>query len=56
VATFDVKQPFPANAAVSVHLHKNLAGGLYAYETDQNTCTVTFVHFVDGTSWGDPKM
>jgi hypothetical protein len=52
VATFDVKQLFPPDVDVSVHLHKNLAGGLYAYETDQNSCNVRYVHFVDGTSWG----
>ena len=54
LATFDVKQAFPANAATSVHLHKNLAGGLYAYETDRNDCRVQYVHFVDGTSWSAP--
>jgi hypothetical protein len=55
VATFDVKQSFPPHTVVPVHLHKNLAGGLYAYETDQNTCNVQYVHFVDGTQWGDPR-
>lgn len=51
VATFDVKQLFPPNVTVHVHLHKNLAGGLYAYGSDRNACNVRYVHFVDGTSW-----
>ena len=55
VANFDVKQAFPPNAVVQVHLHENLPGGLYAYESDRNSCTVRYVHFVDGTQWSDPN-
>lgn len=55
VAAFNVAQPFPPGTPVAVHLHKNLAGGLYAYESSENTCRVRYVHFVDGTSWGDPQ-
>lgn len=55
VALFDVERSFPAGADVAVHLHKNLSGGLYAYESDENACHVQYVHFVDGTTWGDPN-
>ncbi|HTV93636.1 MAG TPA: hypothetical protein VMG98_13050 [Verrucomicrobiae bacterium] len=55
VATFDVAHAFPAHADVAVHLHKNLSGGLFAYSSDENACNVRYVHFVNGTSWGDPR-
>ena len=50
--SFDIQQPIPAHGSLSVHLHKNLPGGLYAYASDQNVCNVRYVHFVDGTAWG----
>lgn len=55
VATFDVAQAFPPGTDVPVHLHKNLRGGLYAYESDSNACNIRYVHFVDGSTWGDPN-
>ncbi len=55
VATFDVESTFPPGADVSVHLHKNLSGGLFAYVSDDNACNIRYVHFVDGTTWGDPN-
>lgn len=55
VALFDVESTFPPDADVSLHLHKNLSGGLFAYVSDDNACNVRYVHFVDGTTWGDPN-
>jgi|GEM_PF-2192654 hypothetical protein len=52
VAMFDVHAIFAPHADLVQHLHKNLSGGLFAYASDQNTCDVRYVHFVDGTSWG----
>ncbi|HTX56444.1 MAG TPA: hypothetical protein VMD47_04995 [Candidatus Acidoferrales bacterium] len=56
VANFDVKQTFPPDASVAVHMQKYLAGGLYAYSTTQNACKVEYVHFIDGTIWGNPSF
>ena len=56
VATFNVTNTFPPHASVPVHLHKNLSGGLFAYSSDDNACNVRYVHFVDGSSWGDPRV
>ncbi len=56
VATFNVQQAFPTDAETTVHLHKNLPGGLFAYESDTNACHVRYVHFVDGTTWGNPRV
>ncbi|MGA2392517.1 MAG: hypothetical protein ABSH03_04080 [Candidatus Lustribacter sp.] len=55
-ATFDVRDTFAPGADVNEHLHKNLSGGLFAVATNDDRCTVRYVHFVDGTSWGDPAM
>lgn len=52
-AMFDLRATFPPNGDVAESLHKNLTGGLFAYaSSDPSRCTVTYVHFVDGTSWG----
>jgi hypothetical protein len=53
-ATFDVRDTFAPGADVSEHLHKNLSGGLFAVATTDDRCSVRYVHFVDGTQWGDP--
>lgn len=53
VATFDIHGTFAPNADVAEHLHKNLSGGLFADATNDPRCDVTYVHFVDGTSWGN---
>jgi hypothetical protein len=50
-ATFDVQGTFAPNTDYTQKLHKTLSGGLYAYESDHNTCNVQHVHFTDGTSW-----
>jgi len=55
IASFDVQTTFAPHAVTPVHLHKNLSGGLYAWESENNACNVRYVHFVDGSSWGDPK-
>jgi hypothetical protein len=55
IATFDVHDSFPPGADVMEHLHKNLSGGLFATSTNDNRCSVTYVHFVNGLSWGKPK-
>lgn len=52
VAFFDVRSPIAPGGDVTVHLHKNLKGGLFADESDRNACNVRYVHFVDGTTWG----
>jgi hypothetical protein len=56
LATFDVHDSFPPGADVTEHLHKNLSGGLFATATNDNRCSVTYVHFVNGLSWGKPKL
>jgi hypothetical protein len=55
VATFDVHATFVPHVDLVQHLHKNLSGGLFAYASDQNSCEVRYVHFVNGTSWGTPQ-
>ena len=50
-ATFDVKATFPPGVDVQRHVRRTVNGGLFAYTSDQNDCTVDYVHFTDGTSW-----
>ena len=54
-ATFDVRGTFPPNVDVQKALRKTVSGGLYAYESDKNTCNVQHVHFTDGTTWDRPQ-
>lgn len=54
--TFDVRDTFAPGADVDEHLHKNLTGGLFTVATTDDRCNVRYVHFVDGTSWGDPAL
>lgn len=53
-ATFDLKEAFAPGADVSRHLHRTVNGGLYAYWSDHNDCTIDYVHFTNGTSWTRP--
>jgi hypothetical protein len=53
-ATFDVKAPFPPGADVSRHVRRTVNGGLFAYVSDTNDCTVDYVHFTNGSSWTRP--
>ncbi len=50
-ATFDVKGAFPPKTDVSKHVRRTVNGGLFGFVSDQNDCTVDYVHFTDGTSW-----
>jgi hypothetical protein len=55
-ATFDLKESFAPNADVTRRVRRNVSGGLYTYVSDQNDCTVDYVHFSDGSSWtGDAR-
>ncbi len=54
-ATFDVRAAFAPGTDVTKHLRRTVRGGLYSYESDQNDCSVDYVHFVDGTSWSRPS-
>jgi hypothetical protein len=56
LATFDVHDSFPPGADVTEHLHKNLSGGLFATATNDDRCSVTYVHFVNGLSWTKPRL
>jgi hypothetical protein len=56
LATFDVHDSFPPGADVTEHLHKNLSGGLFATATNDDRCSVTYVHFANGQFWGKPKL
>ncbi|HTD34826.1 MAG TPA: hypothetical protein VK665_14250 [Candidatus Elarobacter sp.] len=53
-ATFDVRAPFPPGADVSRHVRRTVNGGLFAYVSDTNDCTVDYVHFTNGGSWTRP--
>lgn len=50
-AEFDLKGVFPPGADVSRHVRRTVSGGLFAYVSDQNDCTVDYVHFTNGTAW-----
>jgi hypothetical protein len=53
-ATFDIKTAFPPGVDVKQHVRRTVNGGMFAYVSDQNDCTVDYVHFTDGTSWRRP--
>jgi hypothetical protein len=53
-ATFDVKAAFPPGADVTRHVRRTVNGGLFAYVSDTNDCTVDYVHFTNGSSWTRP--
>jgi len=53
-ATFDLKEPFAPGADVSRHVRRTVNGGLFAYVSDKNDCTVDYVHFTNGSSWTRP--
>jgi hypothetical protein len=53
-ATFDVKAPFPPGTDVSRHVRRTVNGGLFAYVSDTNDCTVDYVHFANGSAWTRP--
>jgi len=53
-ANFDVHAAFAPNVEITKHLRRTVSGGLYSYESDQNDCSVDYVHFTDGTSWSRP--
>jgi hypothetical protein len=54
-ATFDVHGTFEPGVDMQKSLRKTVGGGLYANESEQNTCIVQYVHFTDGTSWDKPE-
>lgn len=53
-ATFDVRGDFAPGVEIQKALRKSVGMGLFSYESSQNNCNVTFVHFTDGTSWTPP--
>jgi hypothetical protein len=53
-AEFDLKGVFPPGTDVSRHVRRTVSGGLFAYVSDQNDCTVDYVHFTNGSSWTRP--
>ncbi len=52
---FDIKGAFNPNVDVKRRLSHSVGIGLYTYTSSANTCTVQYVHFVDGSSWGQPR-
>jgi hypothetical protein len=54
-AAFDVKLALAPGADLNQHVRHNVAGGLFSNWSDQNDCTVDYVHFTDGTSWSPPS-
>jgi hypothetical protein len=53
-ATFDLKTAFPPGTDVSRHVRRTVNGGLFAYVSDTNDCTVDYVHFTNGSAWTRP--
>jgi hypothetical protein len=53
-AEFDLKEVFPPGTDVSRHVRRTVSGGLFSYVSDQNDCTVDYVHFTNGTTWTRP--
>ena len=53
-ATFDLKETFAPNVDLTRRVRRNVNGGFFTYVSDQNDCTVDYVHFADGTSWTAP--
>jgi hypothetical protein len=53
-AEFDVKGVFPPGADVNRKVSRTVRGGLFAYRSEENDCTVDYVHFTNGTSWTRP--
>ncbi len=53
-ATFDIKAAFAPGVDVKQRVRRTVNGGLYSYVTDENDCTIDYVHFTDGTSWNRP--
>jgi hypothetical protein len=54
-AAFDVKLTLAPGADLNQHVRRNVAGGLFSNWSDQNDCSVDYVHFTDGTSWSAPS-
>lgn len=53
-AAFDLHGTFAPGVDVRRSVRRTVSGGLFSYVSDQNDCTVDYVHFTDGTSWTAP--
>lgn len=53
--TFKLNGQFSPHVTIKRRAQRTVGFGLYSYESDQNQCSVEYVHFVDGTSWQAPS-